>query len=537
MRLRNKKSLLLVCLLLAGFIVALVPVPSVQATSYTEVFSGLNADGYIANESSDWGASTGTVYDSALSVTVGSGAGITRGFVFFNVALPDGAVVTDAILSLYVGANINVPNGYQSFVYCVGSAEHPSNPLQENDFAQSNYPGDYFYWGDSSAIQTNAYFNVSVAVDSLGVGVGGLTTFCLRAKADVDGGPVDYYAMVGSAETGNKPKLYVSYTLPEISFSSISVSSVVANSSCVFSASVESAAYTLSHFIFSCNNTGVWVNDTAVEFVSTPGWANVSKTLNNAVDRIVGYRWFANDSLGNWGSSSVQSLTTRGYVVTPSADENCIISPDEPVLVCAGASLEFTFSALGGYSVESVIINGSYSASVESPFWFYDIQGNQSIQVSSSSEVYYINATWDAHSVMTFFDAPIVGLVAVPFGSWANFSCSAYPGYRVYNLAVNGSNVGPVDGYRFMPSGNTSLYLSSASAVLPGGGGGGYVLTVTASPAPLPTEDAVAVGKASANNFFFVVGVVLLLLLLAVVVYSRGAKKTISRQVGDWNSS
>ena len=45
-------------------------------------------------------------------------------------------------------------------------------------------------------------------------------------------------------------------------------------------------------YIFSTNNTGTWENDSAVNFTSTPSWANVSVTLNSTVGDVVGYRVF-----------------------------------------------------------------------------------------------------------------------------------------------------------------------------------------------------------------------------------------------------
>jgi hypothetical protein len=48
------------------------------------------------------------------------------------------------------------------------------------------------------------------------------------------------------------------------------------------------------------------VNDTAVSFGSTPSWANVTKTLTGSAGASVGYRWYANDSAGNWNVTAVE---------------------------------------------------------------------------------------------------------------------------------------------------------------------------------------------------------------------------------------
>ena len=64
----------------------------------------------------------------------------------------------------------------------------------------------------------------------------------------------------------------------------------------------------LSGFIFSTNNTGVWVNNTWVVFSGT--WANATKTLNSTGGLVISYRVFANDTSDNWGDSGIKTLTT-----------------------------------------------------------------------------------------------------------------------------------------------------------------------------------------------------------------------------------
>ena len=63
-------------------------------------------------------------------------------------------------------------------------------------------------------------------------------------------------------------------------------------------------------YVFSTNNTGVWVNDTPVNFTATPEWANVTKTLNTTSGLTIGYQWYANDSAGNINNTQVFILTT-----------------------------------------------------------------------------------------------------------------------------------------------------------------------------------------------------------------------------------
>jgi hypothetical protein len=75
-----------------------------------------------------------------------------------------------------------------------------------------------------------------------------------------------------------------------------------------------SALHPKGQYIFSTNNTGIWVNNSAVNFTSTPSWANVTKTLNSTVGLKMGYRWYITDNAGNKNSTPIYVLTTTvGY--------------------------------------------------------------------------------------------------------------------------------------------------------------------------------------------------------------------------------
>lgn len=88
--------------------------------------------------------------------------------------------------------------------------------------------------------------------------------------------------------------------------------------SCTFS-SLWNDDVSLDSYIFSTNNTGSWSNDTATAFALTPGWANVSKTLNSTIGQVVGFRWFANDTNNNWNSTGIQALTVTGDTTAPNS--------------------------------------------------------------------------------------------------------------------------------------------------------------------------------------------------------------------------
>ena len=71
-------------------------------------------------------------------------------------------------------------------------------------------------------------------------------------------------------------------------------------------------------YIFSTNNTGIWVNESAVNFISTPSSANKSMTLNTTVGLSIGYRWYANDTASNINNTDIFTLT-----ITEPAVDTC----------------------------------------------------------------------------------------------------------------------------------------------------------------------------------------------------------------------
>lgn len=64
-------------------------------------------------------------------------------------------------------------------------------------------------------------------------------------------------------------------------------------------------------FIFSTNATGgTWSNSTWTAFDSNPYTAWNVTTLPLSEQTVIGWRWFTNDTQGNWGSSNIYTLTT-----------------------------------------------------------------------------------------------------------------------------------------------------------------------------------------------------------------------------------
>ena len=121
-------------------------------------------------------------------------------------------------------------------------------------------------------------------------------------------------------------------------------------------------------YIFSTNNTGVWINDSAINFTSTPSWANVTKTLNDTSNLSIGYRWYATDNAGNITSTEIFTVTTvevEAIITDPTT-----ASP-ESVSTGNNISINFNLQENGvnitsGVTMENVAIGGSYAELISS---------------------------------------------------------------------------------------------------------------------------------------------------------------------------
>ncbi len=75
----------------------------------------------------------------------------------------------------------------------------------------------------------------------------------------------------------------------------------------------------LSGYIFSSNSTGSWLNYTYATLTNNPDFAITLLSLPATVGAIVGFRWFANDTDGNWGDTGIQALTVTALPNTSSS--------------------------------------------------------------------------------------------------------------------------------------------------------------------------------------------------------------------------
>lgn len=157
-------------------------------------------------------------------------------------------------------------------------------------------------------------------------------------------------------------------------YSGQSVSTTVAGASATFeiTAMDETALETNGYYIFSTNNSGVWENESDVNFTSTPETIQTIKTLTASVGATIGYRWYIWDNNSNMNQTEIYTLTTteteeinacqdldvenRVYTITgdiTAQTDTCFdILADNITLNCAGHLVDGT-DVLNTYGVDA----------------------------------------------------------------------------------------------------------------------------------------------------------------------------------------
>lgn len=151
--------------------------------------------------------------------------------------------------------------------------------------------------------------------------------------------------------------------IPQEMYSHVSTNNTISGKITLFSINVtaETALHPNGQYIFSTNNLGSWVNDSAVNFTTTPSWANVTKILNLTAETIVGYRWYFNDTVGNTNSTPIYELTTtdgthpRISIVSPTSGQTFTTST-------ASFEVRTNENSTCNYSINSGATNYSMTA-------------------------------------------------------------------------------------------------------------------------------------------------------------------------------
>ena len=140
-------------------------------------------------------------------------------------------------------------------------------------------------------------------------------------------------------------------------YSNANTNSTIFGEPCLFS--VTATDNFLLHddgqYIFATNNTGVWVNESLVNFTSTPQTIQTVKTLNSTIGKTVGWRIYGDDNAGNIEDSPIYTLITA---------EETFIPPDPTSLANTTGNywVNHTYTAGSGNVTHSfnVSVNGTW---------------------------------------------------------------------------------------------------------------------------------------------------------------------------------
>jgi hypothetical protein len=187
-------------------------------------------------------------------------------------------------------------------------------------------------------------------------------------NAEVGNGSGSRISLYTTPATSNSQYLLITYTYTDTiapTYSSLQTNSNIAGGTTSFSVVVndEHILENNGYYIFSTNNTGTWVNDSAVNFTDTPQSVVINKTLNSTVGIKVGYRFYLYDNLGNKNDTGIQTITTLNQSLLMQITNPTTLSP---LVVTSGddASLYFYFlnnigvNITSGLSIGSVYIGG-----------------------------------------------------------------------------------------------------------------------------------------------------------------------------------
>jgi predicted ester cyclase len=165
------------------------------------------------------------------------------------------------------------------------------------------------------------------------------------------------------------------------------------------------------------------------------------------------------------------SLATLYYSITASAGDGGTISPSGTVVVSRGASQTFAIIPADGYRVSDVVVDGA-SRGPATSYTFSDVSADHSISASFVPEPVVYTITASAEAGGTIF---LSGEVRVSGGGSRSFIITPDSGFRIEDVVVDGTSVGPRSIYTFsdVQAGHTILALFERSSV-------SYSITATA---------------------------------------------------------
>jgi len=139
--------------------------------------------------------------------------------------------------------------------------------------------------------------------------------------------------------------------------------------------------------------------------------------------------------------SAVFAIDT--YTITASAGANGTVTPAGVTTVNYGATPSYTITPNTGYHIVDVFVNGTSVGAVTS-YVFPAVTTPQTISATFAINTYTITASAGANGAIS-----PSGTINVNHGSSQAFTITPNSGYRVLDVLVDGTSVGPVTSYTF----------------------------------------------------------------------------------------
>ena len=353
----RKKSLftsILILFLILSFLGIFIQVPLVHATGITRVQGnarGTASSGSTISVTMNSTPTNGDLLIATIGIRQGhpdiSVSNISESGVIWTVQVREddwydysqiseiwaGVVGTSASASVTINLSGSIYSGHYAIAdICEYSGLATSDFLDRNATSSYSYPpttgttttttqanelwvGITISYGDSQTSPTNGFtlldgnyiYMISVAylekiVSSTGTANSGTST----TGSGV--GCIATFATTAVTDTINP------------TYSGISTNTTLAGQPCSFNAQIndDRSLQNNGQYIFGTNNTGSWVNDTAINFTSTPQWANItSHTLNSTAGHTIHYEWWFTDNAGNKNNTGIQSTITSADTTLP----------------------------------------------------------------------------------------------------------------------------------------------------------------------------------------------------------------------------
>jgi len=266
---------------------------------------------------------------------------------------------------------------------------------------------------------------------------------------------------------------------------------------------------TLSGYIFSFDNCrGSFVNDTWVSMPGLTNWSNVTKTINITSECTIRWCVYANDSVGNWNSTSCTSPFNYKTTGFPKWYSNMSLTPSQfsPVNSTFSVIWNNTFDTISktmlqinstNYTMSNSSQNYSYDIILGAKMYCWKSYANNSINFWNSTDTWCFtisqNSTNPVHLIMSkdswvtnYTDSNISVYTTESLNIYCHMGYSNSGNCNIYvdgNLVSNpySSTIGVgehaikvnTSGNENYTSNSTGLTAYVTSSIAPGGGGSG----------------------------------------------------------------